>query len=506
MTEDKIIDLDELADICKREKEKGKKIVLCHGCFDLLHPGHIRHLKAAKKYGDVLVVTVTPDRFVKKGPGRPVFNEQLRMEQIASLQFVDYVALNKWDTAIETIKLLKPDFYVKGKDYSDRSKDITGNILLEEEAVKEVGGEIKFTYEITFSSSQLINQHFNILSKEAKEYVEGLKRDYSPDEIIDVLKNLKDLKVLVIGDTILDEYIFCKAIGKPEKAAAVSTKYLYREMYPGGSLAVANHVAGFTSEVYLVTCLGRNDSGRGFIENNLKSNVQTDFVYRGDGPTIVKRRYIEEFNKNKLFEISEMNDDFIDKKVEDEVLERASEYIDKVDILIIADFGHGFITPRIQKFLTEVDKFVAVNAQTNSANYGFNLITKYKNIDFISIDEKELRLPYQAKIGQIEPLIKRLSRDTNCRKINITLGASGSIYFQNGNEYYVPVFSNNIVDTVGAGDAVLSITSLLASKDVEPRLIPFIGNIAGALAVEIMGNKESINPVDLFKFIKYIMK
>ena len=137
MITDKIITLDKLADICKNEKEKGKKIVNCHGCFDLLHPGHILHFKAAKKYGDILIVTVTPDKFVKKGPGRPIFNEQLRMESIASLAVVDYVALNKWDTAINSLKLLKPDFYVKGKDYSDRSGDITGNILLEEKAVNE---------------------------------------------------------------------------------------------------------------------------------------------------------------------------------------------------------------------------------------------------------------------------------------------------------------------------------------------------------------------------------
>lgn len=156
MSERKVVDIDDLARICKERKNEGKKIVHCHGCFDLLHPGHILHFKAAKKYGDILVVTVTPDRFVRKGPGRPVFNEHLRMESIASLEAVDYVALNKWDTAIETIKLLNPDFYVKGNDYSDRSKDVTGNILLEEEAVKKVGGVIRFTDEISFSSSKIL--------------------------------------------------------------------------------------------------------------------------------------------------------------------------------------------------------------------------------------------------------------------------------------------------------------------------------------------------------------
>lgn len=171
MSERKVVDIEDLARICKERKNEGEKIVHCHGCFDLLHPGHILHFKAAKKYGDILVVTVTPDRFVRKGPGRPVFTAHLRMESIASLEAVDYVALNKWDTAIETIKLLKSDFYVKGNDYSDRSKDVTGNILLEEEAVKKGGGEIIFTDQISFSSTKIINDHFSVLHKEAKNYI-----------------------------------------------------------------------------------------------------------------------------------------------------------------------------------------------------------------------------------------------------------------------------------------------------------------------------------------------
>jgi len=215
---------------------------------------------------------------------------------------------------------------------------------------------------------------------------------------------------------------------------------------------------------------------------------------------------LEDWNKAKLFEVSEINDDFIDKEMEEDIIGYLDEVIPNVDMVLISDFGHGLITPDIQKKNVEKAVFSAVNAQTNSINFGFNLITKYKNVDYISIDEKELRLPYRAKFGQIEPLIKKLLKDTKCKKINITLGTSGSIYYQDGKEYFAPVFSDNVVDTVGAGDAVLSITALLAKKNVDPEIIPFVGNAAGALAVKIMGNKESINLIDLFKFIEYIMK
>src|SRR3989338_2117378 len=110
----KIVQIEELSKLIQDLKTKRKKIVHCHGCFDLMHPGHIKHFQAAKKMGDILIVTITPDKYVDKGPCRPVFNETLRAESIAALECVDYVSINKWPTAEEALRLLKPDIYVKG--------------------------------------------------------------------------------------------------------------------------------------------------------------------------------------------------------------------------------------------------------------------------------------------------------------------------------------------------------------------------------------------------------
>ena len=453
-SDDKIVSLSELEKICKENKKEGKKIVLSYGCFDLLHPGHIRHLKSAKEYGDVLVVCITPDRYVEKGPGRPVFNEQLRAESVSSLSEVDFVVLNKWDNCVKLIEYLKPNFYVKGKDYSKGSEEFTSTILQEEKALKKVNGELRFTDEITFSSSSIINERFDVLSKDAKEYVKKLKQEYDSKEIIEILKNLNDLNVLIIGDAILDEYIFCKAMGKPEKAAVVSTKYLYSETYAGGSLAVANHISGFVKNTHLVSCIG-NDNLEKFIKKKLRSNIDTKFFRRKYAPTILKTRYIEKSEKSKLFEISKISDEFIDNDLEKLITEYLKETIPKYDMAIITDFGHGLITKNIQEIIKNKSKFTAVNAQTNSANFGFNLITKYKDVEYISIDERELRLPYRERHGEIEPLITTLIKDTKCNKINITLGGSGSIFCHNKKTYFAPVFSTNVVDSVGAGDAVL---------------------------------------------------
>jgi len=156
----KIVELEELGKILQDLRSKGKKIVLCHGCFDLMHPGHIKYFQAASKMGDILIVTVTPDIYVDKGPDRPVFNQYLRADSIAALECVDYVAINKWPTAEETLKLLRPDIYVKGQEFKDL-EDKTGKLQKEYEIIQEIGLQVKFTDEIVFSSTDLLNKHFN---------------------------------------------------------------------------------------------------------------------------------------------------------------------------------------------------------------------------------------------------------------------------------------------------------------------------------------------------------
>ena len=155
----KLLTMNELAQRVSDCKSQGKKIVLCHGCFDLMHPGHIKHFQAAKRMGDILVVTVTPDQYVDKGPGRPVFNEKLRAECIAALECVDYVAVNEWPTAEEALRLLRPHYYVKGQEF-ENLEDKTGKLQREYEIVQEVGAEIRFTHEIVFSSTKLLKTYF----------------------------------------------------------------------------------------------------------------------------------------------------------------------------------------------------------------------------------------------------------------------------------------------------------------------------------------------------------
>lgn len=506
MARKKIVTLEQLAAECKVLKKKGKTIAQCHGCFDLLHPGHIKHFEAAKRKADIVVVTITPDRFVNKGPGRPVFNEQLRMESIAAMEAVDYVALNNAPTAVEVIKLVKPDYYVKGQDYKEREKDITKGIYDEEAAVESVGGKIYFTEEITFSSSSLINSHFSPYSSKVRDFVGQLKKQHSIESILAEIEKMNKLKVLVIGDTIIDEYHYCTPLGKSSKSPTISSMFMRAETFAGGVLAIANHVEQFAGKIKLVSVLGKQNLHEKIIKSTLSPGVDAQFFQREDGPTNTKRRYLDRYMNIKLFEVTFMNDHYIDKKLEEKIISYLRKEVPKHDVVLVADFGHGFITPGIIKYIEGTGKYLAVNAQTNSNNYGFNYITKYNRVDYISIDEKELRLPFGDNYGDVEQLVKKLKKSTKAGKIQITLGQEGSVWYQDNKFCKAPAFAKSVKDSVGAGDAVLSVTAMCASLGSAPEVASFIGNCVGALAVEIIGNAHPVYKKDLLKFMQHFLK
>ena len=197
-TPDKILSLEDLTGKAQELRQQGKRIVLCHGAFDLLHAGHIRYLKSACDEGDVLMVTVTADEFVNKGPGRPVFSQDLRVENLGYLNFVDFVAVNTAPTAVELLSEIKPHAYVKGPDYKNMEDDLTGNIYAEKKAVEAHGGKIVFTEDITCSSTTLLNEHFGVFPPETKTYLQDFRQNHSPEEIISLLQGLK--KFECVGD------------------------------------------------------------------------------------------------------------------------------------------------------------------------------------------------------------------------------------------------------------------------------------------------------------------
>ena len=503
---DKIKSLDELAKIVHALRASGKRVVHCHGVFDLVHPGHIRHFESAKRQGDVLVVTLTKDEYVNKGPSRPVFNQRLRAESVASLQMVDYVAINEWPTAAPTIRKLRPNYFAKGSEYADRTSDLTGHISEEEEAALEVETRLYFTDEPTLSSSKLLNSYFDVLSDEAESFLREFRQQYSAQKVIESLRCLHDKRVLVVGDAIIDEYHFCDVLGKSSKAHTLNARFQRAEAHAGGSLAVANQVAGFCSKVHLVTCLGDEGSWHHFVTTNLKPNISTKLFVRPDAPTIVKRRFTDVHRLTNLFELTFLNERPLPAKTESQFATYLMQIAEDFDVVIVADFGHGLIGPQTIDILQKKSSFLAINVQSNSANMGYNPVTKYSRSDYVCLHENELRLANHDQFGALDDLIQRTASALQASTLAVTQASAGSTIFQESKFAHTPIFSTRVVDPIGAGDAYLAVTAPCAAAGYPAELIGFIGNCVGGLKVASLGNKESVEPVPLFKFITTLLK
>jgi rfaE bifunctional protein nucleotidyltransferase chain/domain len=507
-TSSKIKTVPELARVVEELRAEDKKVVHCHGVFDLLHPGHLKHFEAAKNKGDVLVVTLTKDEFVNRGPGRPIFTERIRAETLAAIECVDYVAINESPTAVEAIKAIKPDVYVKGSEYMARDEDITGKIHDEEAAVESVGGRLDFTDEVTFSSSNLINSYLFPYPDETKEFFRDISGRYSPGDFERMLIGVEDLKVLVVGDIIIDEYLYCTPFGKSQKDNIIAVRHEGAEVFAGGVLAAANHIAGFCENVTLATCLGTDNDFGEFVRENVRSNIDLKLFDWDDAPTVVKQKFVEPTAMRKLFEVCHFADTHrLSEAAEQALIGYLETAIPEFDLVLVADFGHGVITPRIVELLCAKAKFLAINVQTNSANIGFNLVTKFPRADYVCIDEPELRLACHDRFSDVETLMAKISHQLECDRVVCTLGGRGCAVYSRGGEFLqVPVFSREIVDTIGAGDAYFSTTAPCVAKGYPPEVIGFVGNAVGAMSVLVVGNRSSVERTPLLKYIGTLLK
>ena len=507
-TESKVKDLQALPKLLSSSRQESKKVVLCHGVFDPLHIGHIRHFEQAKKLGDILVVTVTPDRFVNKGPHRPAFTEGLRVEAIAALNCVDYAAVNRWPTADETIRLIRPDYYVKGSDYQSDEKDRTGGITSERAAVDAVGGQLAFTSDITFSASNLVNQHLPVFPLEVSKYLANFTNRYSSDDVLGYLDRASSLKVLVVGETIIDEYVYCQTLGKSGKEPVLATRHLSSEKFAGGIVAVANHVSGFSEQVGLLTFLGGANSQEKFVRGKLASNVDGTFLYMdGDAPTIVKRRFVESYPFQKLFELYEMEEDSDSPTQTQALCSRLEELLPEYDLTIVTDYGHAMLGPEAVEVLCSRANFLAVNTQANAGNRGFNTISKYRHADYICLSEAELRLEARSRVKDVKDIIREVSERLSCSQMVVTQGQHGSLCYSRQDGFFdVPALAIGVVDRIGAGDAVLSLTALCAAQGAPIEVSGFIGNVAGSQAVASVGHRQSIGRVPFSRHVESLLK
>jgi rfaE bifunctional protein kinase chain/domain/rfaE bifunctional protein nucleotidyltransferase chain/domain len=503
----KIINKNNIDKILYQLRKNNKKIVLCHGVFDLLHYGHLKHFETAKKQGDVLFVSVTHDQFIDKGFNRPFFKNQQRLESLSSISDIDYIILSNSKTAINIINKIKPKIYCKGPDYKNQKDDITGEIKNEISALKKNKGKLFITNDRAYSSSSILNDVASPFNPEQKKFIQNIKKSINKVDINSQIKKLEDLKVLVIGETIIDKYVFCEALGKSGKEPHLVLRDLYEESYLGGVIAIARNISSFCKKVTILSCLGK-DKKLDFVKNKLSKNISYKYFIKSNSPTIVKKRYIDKVSNSKILGVYSLNDELLNSKEDAKFKNMISREIKKYDVVVVSDYGHGLISNSTAKIICKSSKFLALNAQSNSSNIGYHTIQKYNNIDCVVLNEQELRHELRDKNEKVETLAKKLTRVLNIKNLVITRGTDGAFLFDSKKKdiFNSPAFASKVVDKVGAGDTMLSIIALLIKSRSHHLLSLFIGSLAGAISVERLSNKVPLNKTKLLKYSEHIMK
>jgi len=486
----KIISIKKLSSIIKKLSKK-EKTILCHGNFDVVHPGHIRHLNYAKSKADILVVSITSDINIKKGNYRPFVPENLRAQSLAAFEMVDYVLIDRNEKPLSNLKILKPDYFAKGFEYNSGS--LPKATKEEAEVVESYGGEMIFTPgDIVYSSTQLLNlsqpkiDNFKLINlmKTNKITFQNLK---------DSLKNLKNSTVHVIGDTIVDTYTNTNLIGGNTKTPTPSLHFLNKTNYVGGAAIVAKHIRSTGAKVCFTTVLG-NDSLKNFVIEDLKkAGIKVNAIIDKTRPTTNKNTIV--CKEYKMLKIDNLDNHPISEKITKQI----SKFIknEKNDIVIFSDFRHGvFNKTSIPIFIKSINKNSLKVADSQVATRWGNILD-FKDFDLITPNEREVRFSLADQDSNLSELTRNLIKQAKFKNLILKLGEKGLFAVNNSEKqnysFTIPTFVKNLNDAVGAGDALLSYASLslLTSKSLVVAAI--LGSFAAACSCEINGN-ETIKP------------
>lgn len=483
------------------------KVAHCHGVFDLLHPGHLDHLTEAKSFADVLVVSVTADEFVNKGPGRPVYGIDRRLKMLEALQIVDVVFESSSPTALEAIDIVKPDFFVKGPDYIDLESDITGNIQLERSQVEINGGQLVFTSGPSMSSSKIINSQGLAHSPETQKWLTEHSEVLDEKRLAEWIFRVANLKVVVIGESIVDEYVFCEPLGKTSKEPVLAFLKNSEERQLGGALAIAKHCRGLGASTTLVTRLGNDDTGNWAEEAGFASDLVVVTQRSDHHKTILKTRYVDQATGTKVFESYDMTDEPVNAQEDEAFVSLLETVISDADLVLVADYGHGLMTDRVLQSLVAAGGIVAVNTQSNAGNRGFNSISRYPRVDLVSLNGGEISLELRRKHASVSDLLPDLGMSTSAKWIVVTEGAKGmALWTLLGGVVQMPAFTERVRDRVGAGDALFATVSALLAVGAPPAVVGLFGNLAGAAMVSDLGNRHTISAIDLLRHAVVVSK
>lgn len=456
------------------------KTVFVYGDFNILHPGHLRLLKFAKGSGDYLVVGLNRDEVNKKG-----ITQDIRLESIQATSYVDEAFILD-SSALKYIKENKPDIVVKGKEHENKENN-------EIEILNSYGGKLLFSSgEIAFSSMDLLQKEFLSFSSKpqhSQEYISRHKLDFS--NLKEIIQNFSKLNVLVIGDTIVDEYITCEPLGMSQEDPTIVVSPLATNKFIGGGAIVASHAKTLGADVEFISVVG-DDKNKEYVKQGLENlGIKTSLFCDSTRPTTLKQRF--RANSKTLLRVNHVKQHSINKDIENEILKNVKNSIDSIDLIIFSDFSYGLLTNKviknISKLANDKDIFIAADSQSSSQ---VGDIAKFKNMTLVTPTEREIRLSLNDFESGLVVLSEKLAKKSNAKYIFTTLGAEGVMIYNTENEKLltdnIKALGNIVKDVSGAGDSLLISAAMALSVSANIWQSAYIGSLAAAIQVSRVGN------------------
>jgi len=483
---DKVVNREQLAQLIGA-RPRARSVVMCHGTFDIVHPGHLRHLAYASEKADILVASVTSDAHIMKAAHRPYVPQELRAQNLAALELVDYVIVDPNPTPIENIKLLQPDFFAKGYEYF--ASGLPPRTQEEKDTVEGYGGEILFTPgDVIYSSSALIE------SQPPRIHVEKLlalmeSEGVTFGDLREIERKFSSLRVHVIGDTIVDSYSYCSLLGAAPKSPSFSVRHMSTDRFSGGAAVVAKHMKAAGAQVTFSTVLGDDELKPFVLDDLATAGVRCVPFIDHTRPTTHKERFITE--GQRMLQVDRVDN----RTVSDKAVEFLRDSIahTEADLVVFSDFRHGMFNRQTIGAMQEVIPDGAFKVADSQVSNRWGNILEFIGFDLITPNEREARFALGDQDSVVRPLASELFRRADCRYLILKLGERGLLGYRSPGplprEFFtIDSFVDHLIDPIGAGDALLShaALALVATDNIVAASI--LGSVGAAIACERQGN------------------
>lgn len=471
---------------------KGQQVVMCYGHFNIIHPGHIRYLEYAKNQGQRLIVVIQGDQMLTHSGNPHSFSANERALGLAWLQIVDRVViLDRWQLD-RAIKLVRPHKLVLGKEFEGERQGYLFSAL---QALDEVSGEVVYhAGEVHYASTDLLNEETKDLEHERwDQFQKACSRHQLDLKLLqEALFSFKKSRLLVLGDTIVDQYIACDAMGMSAEAPVLVVQELKAREFLGGAAIVAAHVSSLGAHCHYLSVVGQDENANIVKQQLDKNNVSYSLISDPSRPTTFKIRYMVE--NQKLFRVSRLKDQSLPEKVESQVIKKLRELAPHMDGVLVSDFVYGVITNRILDVLQELSKsqglklFGDLQCSTQVGN-----VSKFQNFNLITPTEKEARVALGNKDDGIEQIANSVMQKTNSNNLIVKMGAEGFIAYgiKEGeliNRQHFPALCPNPVDVTGAGDSLFACLAIGLCSGISLMVSSALGACMASLAVQNVGN------------------